>query len=142
MKKIGEFYKVKDRNGGHPAQIYKINIENSEYYIVRFSHQDRKDRIKLTHNIDPNSLDDCFIIKNPQIVPYSDLKANPKYLNFRIHPDDADIVQKIKNKKWHPRVAKASLCGMSLQLLNTKNQKKSRIIEIIMLIYHLYMVEY
>ena len=105
MKEVGKFYKVKDKGGGHPAQVYKINIKNNEFFIVRFSHKERNDRIKLSHNIDPKSLDDCFIIKNPQIVSYSDLLNNPKYSKYRIHPEDIDVVQKIKNKKWHPRVA-------------------------------------
>ena len=99
MRKINQFYKIKDSSGGHPAQLYKINMLNNEYYIVRFSRKKRSDRIKLKHNIDPFSCEDCYVVKNPAIVKYSDLSEKERYKIFRIHQEDFQLIEKIKNKK-------------------------------------------
>ena len=104
-RKVGKFYHARDSSGGHPARVYYSNPKDDEYYIQRFSTHDRKEREKLKHSIDPNSNNDQWLIRRPEAVGFDDMIHKYEYDNFRVHPDDEEIVIKYqkydlkKNKK-------------------------------------------
>ena len=97
-REIGKFYRISDSSGGHPAMVYVVKLDEDTYFIQRFSQNERKDRIKLKHSIDPNSNKKEWLIKRPEAVEYDDLEYYQKYQNYRIHPDDVNIV--IKYQKY------------------------------------------
>lgn len=99
--KMGQFYKVSDSKTGHPAQVFFLNPGGDLYLVIKFSTKRRKDRIKLKHSIDPNSSHDQYIQKRPFEVNYDELNYNEKYLCFRIHPDDQELIEKIKTREPH-----------------------------------------
>ena len=50
---VGNFYRISDKNGGHPARVYYSEPVLDIYYVQRFSRERRKGREKLLHSIDP-----------------------------------------------------------------------------------------
>ena len=102
-REIGKFYKSFDSKGGHPIRVYYSNQEEDAYFVQRFSRKDRKDRIQLSHNIDPNSSEKQWLVKKPDVIGYDDMRYEDGYNAFRIHPDDVSIIKKYQkfnlNKK-------------------------------------------
>ena len=90
---MNRFYRISDSNGGHPVFVYFCDADKDLYYVQRFSTKPRKDRKKLLHSIDPNSNNEEWLIKKPIAVGYDDLFYNPKYENYRIHPDDMATIK-------------------------------------------------
>ena len=93
-REIGKFYKARDKSGGHPALVYYCDIENDLYLIQRFSTKPRKDRKKLKHSINPEGDNEEWLIKKPSAVGYDDLFFEQAYINYRVHHEDEEIVQK------------------------------------------------
>ena len=91
---VGKFYRIKDTNGGHPAMVYYCYAKNNTYFVQRFTQSKRKDRVKLLHNIDPESIKEQWLVKKPIAVKYDDIIYDSKYENYRIHKDDLEIVRK------------------------------------------------
>lgn len=103
-REVGKFYRISDSNGGHPARVYLANPNENTYFIQRFSRKERKDRKILTHNIDPESKEEQYVVKKPEAVGYDELEYEAKYEIYRVHPDDEETVEKyqkfsLKKKK-------------------------------------------
>ena len=93
-RKIGKFYHIFDTMGGHPVLVYYANPDEDTYYIQRFTQADRKGRILLKHNIDPNSKEKQWLVTKPVAVGYDDMTYLSKYDNYRIQDDDIATVKK------------------------------------------------
>ena len=96
-REVGVFYYISDKSGGHPARVYKCIPEIDTYYIQRFSTKPRRDRVKLSHHIDPEKDalgEKSWLIKKPEAVSFDDIRYNEKYNSFTIHPDDEELIKK------------------------------------------------
>ena len=100
----GNFYRVKDSNGGHPSKLFRKNTKKNKYWIVRFTSSPGRHRTKLKHQIDPQRDGDSFVINNPTIEKYEDFSSPYPLDNLRVHKDDLKLVRKMqKKKRWDPR---------------------------------------
>ena len=132
---VGCFYSCYDSCGGHPVLVYFADSGNDIYYIQRFSTKPRKDRVQLKCSINPDSNNEQWLIKKPEMVGYDDIYFTEKYKNFRVHPSDNEIVKKYQkynlcNKKMDGRCE--SQQGVSKQMpsstkiIKTKTKKKNK----------------
>ena len=98
-REIDKFYRISDSNNGHPGQVFFCDVENDLYLLVKFTQTDNKDRVKLAHNIDPNSKKDQYAHIRPFKLRYDDMEYTEKYISFRIHPDDVKLIDSIKKRR-------------------------------------------
>lgn len=94
----GKFYKHSDVNGGHPALIYKKDDSKDSYYAVCFTTSKGKKRVKLKHDINPNTNKDVYVLNNP-IKSRRQNFSNWPFKGYRVHKDDKNTINKIKRKK-------------------------------------------
>lgn len=124
----GKFYYMHDKNGGHPVYVYYADTVNNIYYVLRFTHAKRKGRIRMKHNIDPNSSEEQWMVKKPEVVSYDDMIYVEKYSCYRIHPDDIEMVIKYQkfnlNKKMDGRCE--SQQGVSKQMPSSTENIKTK----------------
>ena len=128
-REIGKFYSAFDSNGGHPVMVYYADPVNDIYYIQRFSTKPRKDRIPLIHNVDPNSDKRQWLVKRPEAVGYDDILYVEKYKNFRVHIDDANLIEQyqkfnLAHKKMDARCE--SQQGVSKHMTSSTENIKSK----------------
>ena len=95
----GKFYRVKDKNGGHPSKLFKKNTKKNRYWIVRFTSSPGRHRTKLKHQIDPNSEGFSYAINKASIEKYENFVSPKPLENLRVHKDDLKTVREIQNKK-------------------------------------------
>ena len=92
-KSVNKFKKRKStKKVGHPVWVYKRR--GRAYKYLTFTHKPTNDTDfeKLTHNIDPDDPEPCYVKKQYSItrdVAFKD--ADKKY---RIHPKDKNTVKK------------------------------------------------
>lgn len=101
-REVGKFYRISDKNGGHPARIYDSNVNNDTYLIQRFSTKPREDRKKLKHSIDPNEKNNTsWLVKRPDAVGYDDMTYEERYKDYRVHKEDMKTIKRYQkeNKK-------------------------------------------
>ncbi|MGM9858926.1 MAG: hypothetical protein ACI311_06750 [Bacilli bacterium] len=79
--------------------IYKKNDKKNNYCAVTFTSSHGNSRTLLSHNIDPNSKEPCFIMNNPVCSKRNSFMYKKKYKNYKVHKEDKHIVNRIKNKK-------------------------------------------
>ena len=90
-----------NRKTGHASYAYKQSYDmvNS----VGFTHncEDRAEKIKLKHNINPNDKNDCYVKTKVEKQRYNTYRKKKEYVNYRIHDEDKVFVNYIisKNKK-------------------------------------------
>ena len=95
----GRFYIHSDRQGGHPALLYKKRDNKNEYYILIFTSSRGSRRKRLKHSIEPIRIKISFVHDIPYIVSRREL--GPKILkNIKIHKDDKPLIKSIEKKKW------------------------------------------
>ena len=128
-REVGKFYFIYDSSGGHPALVYYADPINDIYYIQRFSTKYRKGRVLLKHNIDPASDKKQWLVKHPEVVDYDGILFVKKYENFRVHPDDLELVKKyqkynLDNKKMDARCE--SQHGVSKHMTSSTNIIKTK----------------
>ena len=94
----GRFYIHSDRNGGHPALLYKKIDKKNKYYVVVFTSSSGKRRTKLKHSIEPIKVKTSYIQNMPAVAKRNELGR--KTLNrLHIHKDDKPLVKLIEKKK-------------------------------------------
>lgn len=119
-REIGKFYKVDDSNGGHPGRIYHAEPSEDIYFVQRFSTRGRKDRVRLTHNIDPESDKEQWLIKRPSAIGFDDMTYKDEYSKYRVHPSDNKTL--IKYQKYNLKKKKRCAEGAKL----SSNQMRHR----------------
>ena len=98
-REINNFYRISDKNNGHPGQVFLCDVDNDVYLVIKFTQSDNKDRVALKHNIDPNSDKPQYAHLRPFKLRYDDMEYTSKYLSFRIHPEDLPIIEEIKKRR-------------------------------------------
>lgn len=98
-REIGKFYHIGDMKGGHPIRVYVAKFSEDTYFVQRFTQNRRKDRVQLSHNIDPYSDKEQWLVKKPEAVGFDDITYKKEYEKFRLHNDDVGIV--IKYQKYN-----------------------------------------
>ena len=82
----------------HPSYIYKKKDKENKYYIVSFTSSVGKSRTKLNKNINPNSQDNCFVLRTPRIVKRKSFSK--ELYGYKINdPRDKALIKYISNKK-------------------------------------------
>ena len=94
----GRFYVHSDRNGGHPALLYKKRDQKNLYFIVVFTSSPGRNRIKLRHSLDPSRNNNSFVHDNPAISKRRDLGRKP-LTRLKIHKEDKPLIRFIEKKK-------------------------------------------
>ena len=94
----GRFYIHSDKQGGHPAYIYKKKDKKNKYYIIVFTSSPGAKRKRLKHSIQPEKVKISFVHKFPEIVKRRDLKRRAMD-GIRIHKDDKPTIKIIERKK-------------------------------------------
>lgn len=98
-REVNKFYRISDKNNGHPGQVFFCDVDNDTYLVIKFTQSNNKDRVALKHNIDPLSNKPQYAHVRPFKLKYDDMEYTSKYLSFRIHKDDLPILEKIKNRR-------------------------------------------
>ena len=93
VKRISGFQT--NRKSGHVSFAFKQ--KGVEVNSIGFTHNkdDRADKVKLNHNINPNDKTDCFAKTKVETQRYNTYRNNPNYKDYRIHPEDRPIINKI-----------------------------------------------
>ena len=132
-REVGKFYKISDSSGGHPVRVYYCDIENDIYFVQRFSSKPRKDRIKLSHGLNPNVESEEYLVKKPVAVGYDNIKYCADYVNFCVNSKDEQILQKYQKfdlkKKTDERASndKVSRCdASSVTSIKAKTKDKNK----------------
>ena len=94
----GRFYVHNDRNGGHPALLYKKRDQKNLYFIVMFTSSPGRNRIKLRYSLDPSRNNKSFVHDNPAISKRRDLGRKP-LTRLKIHKEDKPLIRLIEKKK-------------------------------------------
>lgn len=104
VKRVTGF--VTNRKTGHVSDIVKQ--KGAMVNSIGFTHNknDRAEKVKLKHNINPNDSRDCYAKTKVEVQRYNTYRNNPDYVNYRIHKEDKPTIQRIilenessKNKK-------------------------------------------
>ena len=95
----GRFYLHSDRQGGHPALLYKKRDKKNEYFVVVFTSSPGPKRTRLKHSIEPIKIKISFVHNTPSISKRRDFSS--KELNgIRINKEDKPLIKSIEKKKW------------------------------------------
>ena len=94
----GRFYTHSDRQGGHPALLYKKRDKKNMYYIVIFTSSPGKKRIKLKHSLEPTRKKHSYVHNLPAISKRRDLSRKP-LTRLKLHKEDKPTIKVIENKK-------------------------------------------
>lgn len=103
----GRFYLHSDRQGGHPALLYKKNDNKNQYLILLFTSSPGPKRRKLKESIEPSRAKESFVHNLPTIAKRRDLGKN-RLENVHISKEDKPILKLIKNKKQFTETNKRS----------------------------------
>ena len=95
----GRFYTHSDRQGGHPALLYKKRDNRNMYYIVLFTSSPGKKRIRLKHSLDQSRKKRSYVHTYPTISKRRDLSRNP-LTRLKLNKEDKPTVKMIEKKKW------------------------------------------
>ena len=69
----GRFYLHNDRNGGHPALLYKKRDNKNMYFVVVFTSKPGKRRTKLKCSIEPSKIKITYVHNLPVISKRKDI---------------------------------------------------------------------
>ena len=84
-----------NRITGHVSKPIWQKDKNVKSIGFTHNENDRAEKVKLKHNIDPKDTRDCYAktkVENQKSNTYRD---NPKYKDYRIHPEDRPTIDKI-----------------------------------------------
>lgn len=95
--KKGKLYLHNDKNGGHPAMIYKKNDNKNIYKSIQFTSEPGLNRTQLKHNIDSSSKKKSYVINYP-IVDKRRGFGSKELKGLKIHKEDKPLINKIKRK--------------------------------------------
>ena len=92
---------VMNRKTGHTSYAYKQSYDMVNSLGFTHNCEDRAEKVKLKHNIDPNDKSDCYVKTKIEKQRYNTYRKKKEYSNYRIHNEDKVIVDYIisKNKK-------------------------------------------
>lgn len=94
----GKFYVHSDRQGGHPAYLYKKNDKKNQYFILIFTSSPGLYRRKLKFSIESDKIKTSYIQNMPSVVKRRELGA--KELNrIKISKADKPLIIVIQRKK-------------------------------------------
>ena len=95
----GRFYTHSDRQGGHPALLYKKRDQKNMYFVVLFTSSPGKKRFKLKHSLDQFRKQNYYVHDYPSISRRRDLGRKP-LTRLKLNKEDKPIVKMIEKKKW------------------------------------------
>ena len=113
----GRFYTHSDRQGGHPALLYKKRDRKNMYFIVIFTSSPGKRRTRLKHSLDPRRKPVSFVHNNPTVSKRRDLGGKP-LTRLKIHKEDKPLVKAIEKKNDSQEPTKDSDVRVIALLLN------------------------
>ena len=94
----GRFYLHDDRNGGHPAYLYKKIDRKNKYYIVLFTTSKGFKRKKLKHGIEIASQKQNYVRTSPFVTKRREL-SKKELTRFKINKEDKPLIKYIERKK-------------------------------------------
>lgn len=95
---------VMNRKSGHTSYAFRQSSKNVQSLGFTHNKDDKADKQKLKHNIDPNDTSDCYVKTKIEHQKYNDYRYAQKYKNYRIHPDDkAKVYYIIGSRKQKKR---------------------------------------
>ena len=93
---------VMNRKTGHISYAFRQHYDNVDSIGFTHNFEDRAEKIKLKHNIDPNDKRDCYVKTKVEKQRYNTYRKKKEYANNRIHSEDKSIIDYIitnDNKK-------------------------------------------
>ena len=94
---LGKIYRMEDgSNYGHPGMPYKAYRKKGKYDVIKFSKSKTK-AFKLEENINPDSIEPCYVRKRPERV--GDNYIGQEYPDYKISNfKDKQTIKKVKRR--------------------------------------------
>ena len=94
--RANEFARKKStkRQVGHPVYVYGKSKKLRKYLTFTHNPKDFVDFEEMLHNIDELDKESCYVKTTYDVSHEDKLRAPDK--KYRIHPDDAELIKKLK----------------------------------------------
>ena len=94
----GRFYLHNDRNGGHPALLYKKRDKKNMYFVVVFTTKPGKRRTRLNFSIEPSRVKITYVHNLPVMSKRKDI-GKKELTRMKLNKEDKPLIKSIEKKK-------------------------------------------